>query len=273
MNKSKQISPEEKKMLRKMFISSFVMEHSYNYERQQGLGFSLGMWPVIKSVYKTKEEQGDALERHMAVFNATPHIETLIMGIAAAMEKEASQNPNFDKSSINSVKIGLMGPLSGIGDSIFWGSLRVVAAGIGLSLCTQGNPFGALLFLLVYNIPHFIIKYYCTFMGYSFGLDLMTNVKSRGILDKITKAASIVGLMVIGAMTASMVAVSLTGTFTISGNEFIIQDYIDQMFPMLLPLLYTLLMFYLLQVKKLKATTLLLISIVLSFVLVFVGLV
>ncbi|VYU48385.1 PTS mannose transporter subunit IID [Clostridium tertium] len=273
MNKFANISSEEKKMLKKMFLSSFVMEHSYNYERQQGLGFSLGMWPVIKKVYKTKEEQGEALERHMAVFNATPHIETLIMGISAAMEKEASQNPNFDKSSINSVKVGLMGPLSGIGDSIFWGSLRVVAAGIGLSLCSQGNPLGALLFLLVYNIPHFIIKYYCTFIGYSFGLDLMSNVKSNGILDKITKAASIVGLMVIGAMTASMVVLSLTGKFNISGNEFVIQDYIDQIFPMILPLLYTLLMFYLLQVKKFKATKLLLITIVLSFVLVFVGLV
>ena len=106
MSKFDNISTEEKKMLKKMLISSFVMEHSYNYERQQGLGFSLGMWPVIKKVYKTKEEQGDALERHMAVFNATPHIETLIMGIAAAMEKEASLNPDFDKSSINSVKIG-----------------------------------------------------------------------------------------------------------------------------------------------------------------------
>ncbi len=272
MNKFNNISPKEKKMLKKMFLSSFVMEHSYNYERQQGLGFSLGMWPVIKEVYKTKEEQGDALERHMCVFNATPHIETLIMGIAAAMEKEASQNPNFDKSSINSVKVGLMGPLSGIGDSIFWGSLRVVAAGVGLALCQQGNPLGALVFLLLYNIPHLIIKYYCTFIGYSFGLDLMTNVKNSGILDKITKAATIVGLMVIGGMTASMVTLTLSGEFAISDNVFIIQDYIDQIFPMLLPLLYTLFMYYLVQIKKCKATTLLIISIIASFALVYLGL-
>lgn len=101
----------------------------------------------------------------------------------------------------------------------------------------------------------------------------MGNIQGSGVLDKITKAATIVGLMVIGAMTASMVALSLTGTFTVSGNEFVIQDYIDQMFPMLLPLLYTLLMFYLLQVKKMKATTLLLLSIVISFVLVVCGLI
>lgn len=259
-DKIKQISPAEKKMLKNMFKASFVMEHSYNYERQQGLGFSLGMWPAIREIYDNKEDQGDALERHLAVFNATPHIETLIMGIAAAMEKEASVNPDFDKSSINAVKVALMGPLSGIGDSIFWGSLRVVAAGIGLSLCQAGNPLGALVFLLVYNIPHLIIKYYCTFVGYAFGTDLMGNIQGSGVLDKITKAATIVAL-------------SLTGKFTVSGNEFVIQDYIDQMFPMLLPLLYTLLMFYLLQVKKMKATTLLLLSIVISFVLVICGLI
>lgn len=270
MNKKIEVNPKEKKMLQKMFLSSFVMEHSYNYERQQGLGFSLGMWPVIKEVYKTKAEQGEALERHMAVFNATPHIETLIMGIVAAMEKEASENPNFDKSSINSVKVGMMGPISGIGDSIFWGSLRIIAAGIGLSLCSQGNPLGALLFLLVYNIPHLIIKYYCTFIGYKFGISLMSDAKNSGILNKITKSATIVGLMVVGAMTASMVSLSLTGSFTIQGNEFIIQDYINQVFPLLLPLLYTLLMYYLLN-KKVKATTLLLISLALAFILVFIG--
>lgn len=273
MSNMNKISNEDKKMLRKMFRNSFLMEHSYNYERQQGLGFSLGMWPVIKNVYKDKKDQGEALERHMAVFNATPHIETLIMGISAAMEKEASQNPEFDKNSINAVKIGLMGPLSGIGDSIFWGSLRVVAAGIGLALCSKGNPLGALLFLLVYNIPHLIIKYKCAFIGYSFGLDLMNNVKASGILEKITKAATIVGLMVVGAMTAGMVSLSLSGSFEISGNKFIIQDYINQIFPMILPLGYTLLMYYLLQVKKFKATTLLLFSIIISFILVYSGLI
>lgn len=259
----KELTREDKSMLRSMFFRSFTMEHSYNYERQQGLGYSLGMWPAIKRFYKTKEDQGEALERHMAVFNATPHIETLIMGISAAMEREASENPDFDKSSINSVKVGLMGPFSGIGDSIFWGTLRIIATGIGLSLASQGSILGPILFLLIFNIPHLIIKYFCTFIGYQFGTDLMNNAKSSGLLEKISRAATIVGLMVVGAMSAEMVKLSFAYEFTIGENVFALQSYIDQIFPMLLPLTFTLGMFYLLK-KNFKPTTLLLLSIAIA---------
>jgi len=259
----RELTKEDKHMLRRMFLYSFEMEHSYNYERQQGLGYSLAMWPAIKRFYKSKKEQGEALERHMAVFNATPQIETLIMGISAAMEREASENPDFDKSSINSVKIGLMGPFSGIGDSIFWGTLRIIATGIGLSLASQGNILGPILFLLIFNIPHLIIKYLCTFWGYQFGTDLMGNARSSGLLDKISRAATIVGLMVVGAMSADMVKLSFAYEFTIKENVFALQSYIDQIFPLLLPLCYTLFMFYLLT-KKVKPTTLLLASIAIA---------
>ncbi len=259
----RQITKEDKAMLRKMFLYSFEMEHSYNYERQQGLGYSLAMWPAIRRFYQTKEEQGEALERHMAVFNATPHIETLIMGISAAMEREASENPDFDKSSINSVKVGLMGPFSGIGDSIFWGTLRIIATGIGLSLASQGNILGPILFLLIFNIPHLIIKYFCTFWGYQFGTDLMTNARSSGLLDRISRAATIVGLMVVGAMSADMVKLNFAYEFSIGENVFALQSYIDQIFPLLLPLCFTLFMYYLLT-KKFKPTTLLLASIVIA---------
>ena len=44
-----------------------------------------------------------------------------------------------------------MGPLSGIGDSFFWGILRVIA-GIGISLASTGSPLGAIVFLLLYNV-------------------------------------------------------------------------------------------------------------------------
>lgn len=133
MSKQK-MSAEDKKMVNGLFWNSFLLEASYNYERQQALGFSVGMWPAIKRFYKTKEGQAEALKRHMAIFNTTPHMVSVISGVTAAMEKEASENKDFDKDIINNVKVGLMGPLAGIGDSFFWGTLRIIAAGIGLSL-------------------------------------------------------------------------------------------------------------------------------------------
>lgn len=259
MSKQK-MSAEDKKMVNGLFWNSFLLEASYNYERQQALGFSVGMWPAIKRFYKTKEGQVEALKRHMAIFNTTPHMVSVISGVTAAMEKEASENKDFDKDIINNVKVGLMGPLAGIGDSFFWGTLRIIAAGIGLSLAQQGSVLGAILFLIIFNVPHLLIRYYGTVLGYQFGAGLMSNTKSAGILKMISKGASIVGLMVIGAMSASMVAMKTPLTFTIGETAFELQGYLDQIFPLLLPLLYTLAMFGLLK-KGCKSTTILLITI------------
>ena len=196
----------------------------------------------------------------MAIFNTTPHMVSVISGVTAAMEKEASENKDFDKDIINNVKVGLMGPLAGIGDSFFWGTLRIIAAGIGLSLAQQGSVLGAILFLIIFNVPHLLIRYYGTVLGYQFGAGLMSNTKSAGILKMMSKGASIVGLMVIGAMSASMVAMKTPLTFTIGETAFELQGYLDQIFPLLLPLLYTLAMFGLLK-KGCKSTTILLITI------------
>lgn len=156
MPKQETLTKDEKKLVKELFWNSFILENSYNYERQQALGFAVGMWPAIKRFYKTKEERADALQRHMAIFNTTPHVVGAITGITAALEKEASINPAFDKSIINNVKVGLMGPFAGIGDSIFQGTLRIIASGIGISLCQQGSFLGPILFLLI-SIFHILL--------------------------------------------------------------------------------------------------------------------
>lgn len=254
------LSKEDKKLVNELFWGSFLLEACYNYERQQALGFCVGMWPAIKRFYKTKEEQAAALTRHMAIYNTTPHVSGLIAGVSAAMEKEASSNPDFECAAINSVKVGLMGPMAGLGDSFFWGTFRVIAAGIGISLAQQGSPLAPIMFLLLFNIPHILVRYYGTKYGYMFGTNLMTNMKENQIIKTISKAATIVGLMVIGGMSASMVSMSTKLSVTLGETTFAIQSYLDQIFPLLLPFTYTLLMFGLLK-KGLKSTHILLITI------------
>ncbi|MBS4206562.1 PTS system mannose/fructose/sorbose family transporter subunit IID [Bacillus sp. FJAT-50079] len=265
MTEKKKLSKDEKKLMREIFWNSFMLEASYNYERQQALGFAIGMWPAIKRYHKTKEAQAEALTRHMSIFNTTPHVVTTITGVATALEKEASEKPSFDKSIINNVKVGLMGPFAGIGDSLFWGTIRIIAVGIGLSLAQQGSILGPILFLLLFNIPHMLVRYYGGVFGYKFGTSIMQTADNSGIMAMISKGATIVGLMVIGGMTASMVKLKSTLVFSVGETEFPMQDYLDQIFPMLLPLLYTLFMFRLLK-KGYKSTTILLITIIFGIV-------
>ena len=131
--------------LRSVFWRSFTLQGSWNYERQQHMGYAFAMSPALKRIYQDPTELGRALQRHLVLFNTTPHLSTFIFGLSIAMEEENQRNPEFNEESINAIKTSLMGPLAGIGDSIFWGSLKVIAAGMGISggvadpLCINGN--------------------------------------------------------------------------------------------------------------------------------------
>lgn len=124
-----------------MFWRSFALQGAFNYERMQNLGYCYSMLPAIKKLYNKKENQAKAIERHLEIFNTTTVVVPAILGITAAMEEENANNPEFDESSISAVKTALMGPLAGIGDSLFWGTFRIIAAGVGVSLAKEGNIF------------------------------------------------------------------------------------------------------------------------------------
>lgn len=243
MNKNEVIVKEDKKIINQLFWRSFALEGSFNFEKMQALGFAWAMFPVIKTYYSSKEEQIEALKRHTAFFNITPYISTFSMGLAASMEKEYAKNKDIDPSTINAIKVSLMGPLSGIGDSFFWGTFRVIAAGVGISLAQQGSILGPILFLLIFNIPHIIIRYLCTVWGFQLGSKFLQTVYENGIINYMTKFATVIGLTTVGAMISSMVTFNLSYTAKIGSMEFVLQDVFDQIMPNILPLLLTIITF------------------------------
>ena len=195
--------------LKKLFWRSIPYEHSWNYERMGHIGFMWALMPILRKLYPQDADFKAALKRHMELYNVTPYISTLPMSIATAMEEVNATEDNFDTSAISNVKLALMGPLSGVGDAFYWGTLRILATGVGTSLALQGSILGPILFLLVFNVPHYIIRYLLTFVGYRFGSDMISKVQESGIMDTIVKMASIMGAMVIGAMTMEMVTVDI----------------------------------------------------------------
>ncbi len=230
---------EDKKMLKKVFWRTMTLSSTYNYERMQGLGYVYTMIPVIKRYYKNEEDRIEAYKRHYELFNTTPTMGGFITGLSTSMEKEASEDPTFDKNSINAVKLSLMGPFAGIGDSIFQGSLRIITLGIGISLAAEGNFLGVILHLLIYNIIAHLLRYYGVFAGYNMGSSFVKKASENGLLGQVTKGAGIVGLMTVGAMVCSMVSFNLSAVLNIQGSELVVQDMLDSIFPNLLPLLLT----------------------------------
>ena len=179
-------SNNEKKLLTKsdinrVFWRSFTVNASFNYERQMSQGAQYALSPILQKLYPDKKELGEALQRHAEFFNTTPMLCPFIFGITAAMEEENATQEDFDPNTINSVKAGLMGPLAGIGDSVFWGTLRPLAGGIACSLALTGNLFAPFLFLLLFNIPNVLVRYFGCHWGYNSGMKALNRFEELGL--------------------------------------------------------------------------------------------
>ncbi|MDB5151897.1 MAG: hypothetical protein JWR54_648 [Mucilaginibacter sp.] len=261
---TKTIQKLTKRDIRSLFFRSLTLEANFNFETWQNTGFAFTIIPVLKRLYTTKQSMAAALKRHLQFFNTSPYGSTLILGITAAMEEQNSQDKEFDEESINSVKLGLMGPLAGVFDSLFWGTFKVIAAGVGTSLAIKGNVMGPILFILVFNIPHLLLRYNLTFIGYNAGTKFLQNLAKNNVMDRLTKGASILGLMVVGAMPATLI--SITTPLTIGTKSTVsVQSIIDQIVPAIIPLGLTFLVYYFVK-KNVKTTYLLLGLLVLGFV-------
>lgn len=228
-----------KKELMQGFWRSFTTSHSWNYERQQHMAFTYSMIPFINKVYSNKQDRSEAYTRHLEFYNCQTTMQPIIVGILAAMEEENARNKNFDTTSISSMKVALMGPLAGIGDSLIGSTLRILATGIVTALCTSGNILGPILFLLIYNIPTIALRYFGINKAYELGASFVSKISNSKIMDKITFATSVVGLMVIGAMVALLVNMTTPLAIGLGDSKVMLQETLDGIFPKLLPLLFT----------------------------------
>lgn len=226
--------------MRMVFWRSFPLQASFNYERMQNVGFCYSMLPVLRRLYHNKEDMSAALKRHLSFFNTTPQVVTFITGACVAMEEEnakaQSEGKGFDIESIAGLKAALMGPVAGIGDSFFWGTFRVIAAGVGCSLAMQGSILGAILFMLIFNVPALLARFYGLKISYKSGVDFIDSMQESGTISLLTECSKVLGLCVVGAMIASMVTFSTPLVITIGDASVELQSIFDEILPGVLPL-------------------------------------
>ena len=258
-----QVSPT--KRYSQYFWRSWAIQDSWNYERQMNMGFLFGIAPTIDRLYPDENDPAqvakrkEAYERHMAFYNCTPQTSAFVLGLASSMEEEYARDPeNFDPATINAVKTSLMGPLSGIGDSFFQGTIRTIAFGLGTALATQGSMLGPVLAMVIsaaFSIP---ITWYAGKFGYEMGNSFLDRLQS-GTMEKIMYACGIVGLMAIGGMVATLIGITTPLTF--SEGTVVLQDILNGIVPMILDLAAVMGMYWLVK-HNVKTTWLLLLCIV-----------
>lgn len=193
----------------KVWWRSTFLQGSWNYERMQNLGWAYALIPAIKKLYTSKEDRAAALERHLEFFNTHPYVAAPIIGVTLALEEERANGAEIDDTAIQGVKIGMMGPLAGVGDPVFWFTVRPILGALGASLAMAGNIVGPLLFFFGWNIIRMAFLWYTQELGYKAGSEITKDL-SGGIIQKITKGASILGMFILAVLVERWVSIRFT---------------------------------------------------------------
>ena len=244
--------------LRRMYWRSTFLLGSFNFERMQAMGFCYTLMPAIRKVYRgDKAAEAAALKRHLEFYNTQPWISSVVFGVTAAMEEQKAKGEDISEETITSVKVGLMGPLAGVGDPIFWGTARPVLAALGASLALNGSIVGPLLFFIGINLLRVLTRWYGLKFGYERGTEMVTEV-GGGQLKKITQMAAIMGLFVMGALVSKWTTIKFPAVVSSVKNDdgivtdTTVQSILDQLLPGLAALGLTFLCMWLLN-KKVNA--------------------
>ncbi|CND81486.1 PTS mannose transporter subunit IID [Yersinia kristensenii] len=238
----KKLTPAD---IRGVFIRSNLFQGSWNFERMQALGFCFSMVPAIRRLYpENSEERKQAIKRHLEFFNTQPFVAAPILGVTLAMEEQKANGAEIDDAAINGIKVGLMGPLAGVGDPIFWGTVRPVLAALGAGIAMSGSLLGPLLFFVLFNLVRLLTRYYGVAYGYKKGVNIVSDMDG-GLLQKLTEGASILGLFVMGALVNKWTHVNIPVVVSKITNQngqttiTTVQTILDQLMPGLVPLLLT----------------------------------
>lgn len=236
----------DKKTLNQMAWRSLFLQGSFNYERMQAAGWLYGIIPGLKKVHTNKEDLALSMQHNLEFFNTHPFLVTFVMGIILSLEQEKA-----DLATIRAVRVAAMGPLGGIGDAIFWFTLVPIAAGISANLALDGSIMGPIVFLLMFNSVQFVARYWLMHWSYDLGTKAIEAITRNA--KEFTRAASILGILVVGALTSLYGGTTIALTIPNGESPIVLQSILDGILPKLIPLGLTLGLYWLIKNKNWSA--------------------
>lgn len=253
------------KTLKKSFWNWFFWHGcSQQAESMLGMAFAQSMSPVIDELYDKKEDKVAALKRHITLFNTEQQVGSICNGVVCGLE-EANANGECTPELISGVKVALIGPTSAIGDSLWVATFIPILLTICLSIAQASQSvawLGPVIYMLVYPIGTCILSWNLFKLGYKSGIEGMHGFMSTGKLDTLTDTMTLLGLIVVGALTASFVSATIpfkivrdvfdaTQGKTLAGQVIFDADkMVNSIFPKIIPILLTLGVYYLYSKKK-----------------------
>ena len=250
----------------KTSLRAYLLQNGMNYNNYQGLGYANMLYPSLRKMYSDDDELKEVLKDNIEFFNTNPSMAPFITNLHLSM-----LDGGADPKEIKGIKMALMGPMAGIGDSLSQFVLATLLGTIGASLAYDGLLLGPILYLLGMNIVLLIVKILCGLLGYNLGTSIIGKMTSE--IEKISNVASMIGVTVISGLAFNFVKITTPIQYAASvpGTEeqqiVSLQSMLDAIAPNLLPCAFLGLVFYLIKVKKWTTIKLVLLTIALGIVL------
>ena len=233
----------DKKTLNKMVWRSLNLQGSFNYERMQAAGWLYGILPGLLAIHgEDTEDLKTSMAHNLEFFNTHPFLVTFVMGIVLSLEQQKA-----DINTIRAVRVAAMGPLGGIGDAIFWFTLVPIAAGICSNMAIQGNIMGPIMFLLIFNVVQFAVRFFLMHWSYNLGTKAIELLTSNA--KEFTRAASLLGVFIVGALTSNYGGTTINLVVENGDSPIVIQSILDGVLPKMIPLALTLGLYFLMKKK------------------------
>ena len=230
--------PLDRATLNKMVWRSLNLQGAFNYERMQANGWLYGILPGLTKIHTKKEDLAVAMGHNLEFYNTHPYLVPFVMGICLALEGQKAEI-----ATIRAVRVAAMGPLGGIGDAIFWFTLTPIAVAITAGMATNGSLLGPILYFIIMFGVQMAVRFVLMYWSYDLGVSAIDKLVKNA--REFTRAASILGVMVVGSLivfygagtqfNAGFLAQDVEGT-SIGG----LQGALDSILPALLPLAITL---------------------------------
>ncbi len=189
-------------ILLKVFFRSLLIQASWNFERMQNLGLLFVLAPALRLLYQG-EQLTAAFQRHLVYFNTHPYMASPVLGASLALEEMEARGEPGPLASDDFRKM-IMAPYAAIGDALFWGGLRPLAAGVALFFAVRGSFWAPVVFLVCYNLPHLWLRGMGLFQGYRLGAGTIDKIQRYRLPDLAVhcKEATVV---LLGALAAYLV--------------------------------------------------------------------
>ena len=234
--------PLDKKTLNKMVWRSLNLQGSFNYERMQAAGWLYCILPGLEKIHTDKDDLSISMQHNLEFFNTHPFLVTFVMGIVLSLEQQKA-----DINTIRAVRVAAMGPLGGIGDALFWFTLVPITAGITANMAINGSIAGPILFLLIFNIVQMALRFFLMNWSYELGSKAIEILTANA--KEFTRAASMLGVFVVGALTSNYGGTTVALTIENGDSPIVIQSILDGILPKLIPLGITLGLYFLIKKK------------------------